>query len=154
MDNSYPRDNRLIRCKYDNLSSSPCLAPRCRLTLTIMKVWLLVNEKGTWAGFRPFEAGRVLSTPLSIKLKWGTLQYERTKVIIDLYVSAPQMYNKVFFCRLRSSYIPTIQGMEHSKQQGILPPPSSSSFVYFLPSCWLGKCACWHLVKGVELLSL
>ena len=54
-------DNRLIRCKCDNIRSSPCLAPRCRLILILTLEGLIVSQLKGYLSW-------VLSTPLSIKL--------------------------------------------------------------------------------------
>ena len=84
MDNSYPRDNRLIRCKCDNIRSSPCLAPRCRLILILTLEGLIVSQlKGylSWVQTVWGRSGSIYS--VIYKTKWGCdvgLQYERTKV--------------------------------------------------------------------------
>ena len=93
MDNSYPRDNRLIRCKCDNIRSSPCLAPRCRLILILTLEGLIVSQlKGylSWVRTARGRSGSILSSS-GIKGK-STLGLVREDGIITLPQSAEINY--------------------------------------------------------------
>ena len=81
MDNSYPRDNRLIRCKCDNIRSSPCLAPRCRLILILTLEGLIVSQLKGYLSWVQTASGRSVSIQsgnLDYKSLMPGLQYERT----------------------------------------------------------------------------